>query len=400
MPRARFYGAVAVAVVVFYYAGTSEVAWLYLLAYWVAALIVASYLYKRWNRGLRGEIFVRGYESAKGSPMHDLPDSVLNARPAKRAFEGDSISIDLKLVSSRGTRGPARMTGSIAGSEMSTASGLVSKKGSTERKLIRHVRRGPVISTGWALDTGDLLGFFQERGTRTQGNTELALVLPRFTSLGARPRVRELEAGAASSRAGTGTELFGVREYRPGDPLRRIHWRSSARHGELIVREYEPPGIQSLGIFCDPTPPTREVADQIARLAASEAWDCLRSGGRAVLWSPGSEPTTYDESTSLWALLDWLARYPAPVPPRQTPLLGALDSRQVVFPLAAEPVRDDPPPPRVSDAVAVVAHHDAQVVDALEGVKQRGGDIRAWVVGEAELDVDAPVEHVGVGRSV
>src|SRR5258708_6061468 len=204
MPRARFYGAVAVAVVVFYYAGTSEVAWLYLLAYWVAALIAMSYLYKRWNRGLRGEIFVRGYEFAKGSPMHDLPDAALNARPAKRAFEGDSISIDLKLVSSRGTRGPARMTGSIGGVELATAAGLVTKKGWTERKLIRHVRRGPVISTGWALDTGDLLGFFKERGTRTQGDTELALVLPRFTSLGARPRVRELEASAASSRAGRG----------------------------------------------------------------------------------------------------------------------------------------------------------------------------------------------------
>jgi uncharacterized protein (DUF58 family) len=373
MPRARFYGAVAVAAVVFYYAGTSEVAWLYLLAYWIAALIVASYLYKLWNRGIRGEIFVRGYKFAPGSPMEDLPEAVLNARPLRRPFEGDTISIDLNLVSSRGTRGPARMTGSVAGVELSTASGRVSKTGWTERKTVGPARRGPVISTGWALDTGDLLGLFRERGTGTQGSTELALVLPRFTSLGSRHRIRELEASAAASRAGTGTELFGVREYRPGDPLRRIHWRSSARHGELIVREYEPPGIQSLGIFCDPAPPTPEAADQIARLAASEAWDCLRSGGRAVLWSPGAEPSTYDESRSIWALLEWLARYPSPV--------DGLDL----------------PPPRVSDAVAVVARYNAPVIDALEGVKQRGGDTRAWVVGEAVFDVDAPVENVGLG---
>jgi hypothetical protein len=45
----------------------------------------------------------------------------------------------------------------------------------------------------------------------------------------------------------------------------------------------------------------------------------------------------------------------------------------------------------------VVARYDAQVVDALEGIKQHGGDIRAWVVGEAEIDVDAPVQHVGLG---
>src|SRR3981081_901598 len=128
MPRARFYGAVAVAAVVFYYAGTSEVAWLYPLAYWIAALIVASFLYKLWNRGIRGEILVRGYKFAPGSPLEDLPEAVLNAQPLRRAFEGDSISIDLKLVSSRGTRGPARMTGSVAGVELSPASGLLSAK--------------------------------------------------------------------------------------------------------------------------------------------------------------------------------------------------------------------------------------------------------------------------------
>jgi uncharacterized protein (DUF58 family) len=305
--------------------------------------------------------------------VEDLPESLLNARPARTAFEGDTISIDLELVSSRGTRGPARMSGSVAGQEMTSAAGLVSKKGWTERRVVEQVRRGPVISTGWTLDTGDLLGFFKGRETRTQGHTELALVLPRFASLGGRQRVRELEASTAALRAGTGTELFGVREYRPGDPLRRIHWRSSARHGELIVREYEPPGIQSLGIFCDPAPPTREAADQIARLAASEAWDCLSNGGRAVLWSPGAEPSTFDESRSIWALLEWLARYPAPV--------EGLDL----------------PPPRVSDAVAVLARDQPQVADALEGVKHRGGSIRAWVVGEAVPNLDAPIQHVGLG---
>src|SRR5438445_13416249 len=107
-------------------------------------------------------------------------------------------------------------------------------------------------------------------------------VFRRFKALAERQNVRELEASIAAPRAGSGTEMFGAREYRPGDPLRRIHWRSSARHGELIVREFEPPGVQTVGIFCDPSPPTAEAADQIARLAASEAWDCLRAGGRVV----------------------------------------------------------------------------------------------------------------------
>src|ERR1700682_1447194 len=372
MPRARVYGAGVLALVLFYYAGTSEVAWLYLLAYWVAGLIVASFLYKLWNRGLSGEIVVRGYKLGPGSPTEELPQAVLNARPAGRTFEGDTISIDLKLSSERGTRGPARMTGSLAGHQITAAAGVVPKKGWTAQTFIEQARRGPVVSTNWTLDTGDLLGLFRSRVQKLT-DKEVALVLPRFTSLASPPRVRELEASTAAVRAGTGTELFGAREYRPGDPLRRIHWRSSARHGELIVREYEPPGIQSLGIFCDPAPPTPEHADQIARLAASEAWDCLRSGGRAILWSPGAEPSTFDESRSIWALLEWLARYPAP------------------------PAEWDLPPPRVSDAVAVLAREQPKVIDALEAVKHRGGDIRAWVVGDAQPDLDAPVQHAGLG---
>src|SRR6266853_5802205 len=37
----------------------------------------------------------------------------------------------------------------------------------------------------------------------------------------------------------TGLEFYGMREYKPGDDLRRIVWRASARMGKLMVREAE-----------------------------------------------------------------------------------------------------------------------------------------------------------------
>ena len=40
-------------------------------------------------------------------------------------------------------------------------------------------------------------------------------------------------------RAGQGEEYFGLRDWREGEDRRQIHWRSSARRGELVVREFE-----------------------------------------------------------------------------------------------------------------------------------------------------------------
>src|SRR5437868_4224320 len=151
------------------------------------------------------------------------------------------------------------------------------------------------------------LGFFT--GRRRYADSVVALVFARLTSLAMRREPHELQASLAAPRAGSGNELFGIREYRPGDSLRRIHWRSSARHGELVVREYEPPGVQTLAIFVDPAPSSLEIADQIARIAASEAWDCIREGGRVVISASGGEPS--ESPRDLWSQLEWLARYPA-----------------------------------------------------------------------------------------
>lgn len=353
-----------------YYGTTSEVPWLFLLSSWLVALAGVAFLYAIWNRaGLRLHLEVRGASPGPGSPVELLPDHLLRGAPLPApVFEGDTVDLEIGLDTTGLPRGPATVTGFAGTERLGAATGVVPREGWRHRAELRGMGRGPVGARSWVVESSDVVGFFRSR--RANPDAEIAVVLPRFASLARHPQVHELEASVAAPRAGSGTELFGVREYRPGDSRRRIHWRSSARLGELVVREYEPPGVQTLGIFCDPNPVSPEVADQVARIAASEAWDCIREGGRVMLWSPGLEPSRPSEARSFWALLEWLARYPV--------------------------AGESEPPPAVTEAVTVTGRADPDLIEALETVRRRGGTIRAWVVGDADLDVDAPVQHVGV----
>jgi uncharacterized protein (DUF58 family) len=77
--------------------------------------------------------------------------------------------------------------------------------------------------------------------TLTRRLTSELLVLPEARDLGG----AQLRSPAALSdadeeraqEAGAGEEFAGTREWRPGDRYRDIHWRSSARTGDLVVRE-------------------------------------------------------------------------------------------------------------------------------------------------------------------
>jgi uncharacterized protein (DUF58 family) len=69
------------------------------------------------------------------------------------------------------------------------------------------------------------------------------LVLPRFKSaegIDVPTSTRHQPGGIAlTSHVGESPEYIGSREFRPGDSIRRIDFRSWARHGEPIVREYQ-----------------------------------------------------------------------------------------------------------------------------------------------------------------
>jgi uncharacterized protein (DUF58 family) len=52
-------------------------------------------------------------------------------------------------------------------------------------------------------------------------------------------------------RHGLSSEVLGTREYRPGDSLRQVHWRSTARTGSLVVKEFSDHDQLTLTVVLD-----------------------------------------------------------------------------------------------------------------------------------------------------
>lgn len=81
--------------------------------------------------------------------------------------------------------------------------------------------------------------------------------------------------------AATGEDDVSTREYRHGDDLRRVHWRSTARRGELMVRTDEQPRQMRATVLLD----SREVGHRGEGPASSFEWAISAAASAAVLLS-------------------------------------------------------------------------------------------------------------------
>lgn len=99
--------------------------------------------------------------------------------------------------------------------------------------------RGRVIVGPLTLTVADPLSM-AARHYQLGGQAE-ALVYPAVLPVKPPPRLpgSTFDAVRRSPMAQSGDELYGLRPFQRGDDPRRIHWRSSAHHDELIVRQFE-----------------------------------------------------------------------------------------------------------------------------------------------------------------
>src|SRR3712207_6270719 len=98
--------------------------------------------------------------------------------------------------------------------------------------------RGRVLVTGFEISTRFPFGFFRLRRRLRARDVEI-VVYPKPEGLGDELHLLPIDAGQLEAqRRGAGHDLHSLREYQPHDDVRHIHWKATARHGRLVVREF------------------------------------------------------------------------------------------------------------------------------------------------------------------
>jgi hypothetical protein len=147
------------------------------------------------------------------------------------------------------------------------------------RAEIFPFRRGILQFSGVSIARPDPFGLY--RALVKIAAPQTVLILPRrypLPSIALPGAMRYQEGGVAlAANVGSSEEFVSLRDYRHGDPLRHIHWRSWAKTGRPIVKEFEDEFFVRHALVLDTfdEEPNSEVLEEAVSVAASFACTIL-----------------------------------------------------------------------------------------------------------------------------
>jgi uncharacterized protein (DUF58 family) len=137
------------------------------------------------------------------------------------------------------------------------------------------LRRGLIRFETATIGRADPLGLFRALLRHPLPQSVVALPKRYFVPAVALPGAMKYQQGgvALASSVGQSDEFVALRDYRRGDPYRHIHWRSWAKTGSPIVKEYEDEFFVRHALVLDTfsTDPYSEVFEEAVSVAASFA---------------------------------------------------------------------------------------------------------------------------------
>jgi len=155
------------------------------------------------------------------------------------------------------------------------------------------LRRGLLRLTGTTVACPDPFGLF--RSLRKIPRQQSVLILPKRYTMPAfdLPGSMKYQLGGVSlaSSVGESEEFVALREYRPGDPLRRMHWKSFAKLGKPIVKEYQDEFFVRHALVLDTFggPAEEEIFEEAVSVAASLAYTIQNQDSLLDLMFVGSQ---------------------------------------------------------------------------------------------------------------
>lgn len=155
----------------------------------------------------------------------------------------------------------------------------------------------------------------------TAGKIDRLVVYPAVEDLDGLPLGRGHDPTVNTSRANFsqtgGEDFFTLREYQQGDDLRKVHWPSTAKRGELMIRQLEMPWQSRALVLLDPRQTAysdTEAFEHAVRGVASAFRHLFRNGYTPTLWIGTGSGTVVGNSEGYGIAMEELAAaQPAPV---------------------------------------------------------------------------------------
>jgi uncharacterized protein (DUF58 family) len=280
---------------------------------------------------------------------------------------------------------------------------------------VRAPKRGVYGPVAITISSGGTFGSTETRRTSEAGG--VTTVFPRIfpiESFQFDPRASLAPVEPIEwSRKGIGQDYYGTREYFRGDSLRHIHWRSSARQGKLIVKEYEQDLKPSVALAVALWAPARgdDVHNSLEdglRAAASITSFHESMGGLPLLVLPRGDSFAPFEAPTLFRCLEALAAYEPPPRGNMAQALVAIveTALEAMLPGSALVLVTNAPGEQVAVALdsfaRVAAGSVVLVLDESYGPGRKGEplDEPPWLAGFAglNLNVYAVVSSMEIGK--
>lgn len=244
------------------------------------------------------------------------------ARPATVAV-GEPARVDLRITNLGRVRTPRlrlwEPVGERGGAPMQVAP-LPAGESAAAAYRVPTSQRGVLHTGPLRVQRTDVLGLC--RSTAFLPGSGEVLVVPERVPLGFPDLTSSGRLGAhlrMRAMGRTGSEFHSQREYVPGDDLRRINWKSSARVGDLIVRETAMEGVHRCLVVLDADPASYDPDgfERAISAAASIVTGAAGAGVATRLVAPGLDLRGNDVAHES---LRWLAT----MQPRTDGIGGAL----------------------------------------------------------------------------